>query len=257
MSSPGTIRQLPRILLIDDDPISREVVAMMLEIHSFAVETANSGEDALAVLDGQNLDRTEVILMDLQMPGLSGGDLIQVLRARSAARIFAISGSEPGEDMLGVVDGFLLKPVDMDGLVALLQPGHPAETASGRAIAADGAGSQDSAAIDEVIDAAVLGKLKAMMPPAALREIYAAVASDLKTRLVTLQSAMTASNVQEVKRLAHSIKGGCSMVGLTAATEAAARLETSNTTVTHAKELSQLHAALVALDGILGDDFPA
>lgn len=253
MSSPGSVRQLPRVLLIDDDPISREVVAMMLEIHSFTVETADSGEEALALLDGQDLDRTEVILMDMQMPGLSGVDLVDALRARSAARIFAISGSDSGNEMRGVADGFLLKPVDMDGLVALLQPGHPAQTETGLALAAE----SDSSQTPPVIDPAVLGKLKAMMSQAALREIYTAVAVDLKTRLVTLQSAMAASNVLEVKRLAHSIKGGCSMVGLTAATEAAARLETSNTTVTYTEELSQLRAALVALDGILGDDFPA
>jgi CheY-like chemotaxis protein len=253
MSSPGTARLLPRVLLIDDDAVSREVVAMMLEIHSFTVETAESGEAALALLDGQDIDRTEVILMDLQMPGLSGAELIDALRARSAARIFAISGSEPGEDMRGVADGFLLKPVDMDGLVALLQPGAGHKTEELLAIAAEA----EPAGSSEVIDPAVLGKLKAMMPPAAVREIYAAVASDLKTRLVTLQSAMNASDVVEVKRLAHSIKGGCSMVGLTGASAAAARLETSNTTVTHPQELSQLHAALVALDGILGDNFPA
>jgi len=253
MSSPGTVRQLPRILLIDDDPISREVVAMMLEIHSFAVETAESGEAALALLDGQDLDRTEVVLMDLQMPGLSGVNLIDALRARSAARIFAISGSEPSDDMRGIADGFLLKPIEMDGLVALLQPGRQEERETVLALAAEAEPSQASA----LIDPAVLGKLKAMMPPAAVREIYVAVAADLKTRLVTLQAAMTASNVLEVKRLAHSIKGGCSMVGLTGATAAAARLEASNTTVTHPEELSQLHAALVALDGILGDNFPA
>ena len=92
---------------------------------------------------------------------------------------------------------------------------------------------------------------------AAVREIYAAVAADLKSRLAVLQSAMTSFDVPEVKRLAHSIKGGCSMVGLSGATEAAARLETSNTTVTYPQELSQLHAALAALEGILGGNFPA
>jgi CheY-like chemotaxis protein len=253
MSSPGTVRLLPRVLLIDDDPVSREVVAMMLEIHSFTVETAEGGEAALALLDGQDIDRTEVILMDLQMPGLSGASLIDALRARSAARIFAISGSEPSEDMRGIADGFLLKPVDMDGLVALLQPGSEHQTEELLALAAQA----EPASASEVIDPAVLGKLKAMMPPAAVREIYAAVAADLKTRLVTLQSAMSASDVLEVNRLAHSIKGGCSMVGLTGATAAAARLETSNTTVTHPEELSQLHATLVALNGILEDNFPA
>ena len=255
MSSSRTVRQLPRILVIDDDAISREVVAMMLEIHSFAVETAESGEAALTLLDRQDLDRTEVVLMDLQMPGLSGVELIDALRARSAARIFAISASEPAEEMRGIADGFLLKPVDMDGLVKLLQP--DADVAVVDAATLDAAKDGADAGIDAVIDPAVLGKLRAMMPKAAVREIYAAVAADLKSRLAVLQSAMTSLDVPEVKRLAHSIKGGCSMVGLSGATEAAARLETSNTTVTYPQELSQLHAALAALEGILGGNFPA
>jgi CheY-like chemotaxis protein len=257
MPSSRTLRQLPRILVIDDDAISREVVAMMLEIHSFAVETAESGEAALALLDSQDLDRTEVVLMDLQMPGLSGTDLIDALRARSAARIYAISASEPTEAMRGIADGFLLKPVEMDGLVALLQP--DADELDGAELAPTplaGAGS-GADVTNPAIDAAVLGKLLAMMPATAVREIYTAVASDLKTRLIKLQSAMTSSDVPEVKRLAHSIKGGCSMVGLTGATEAAARLETSNMAVTYPEELSQLHAALAALDGILEGKFPA
>jgi HPt (histidine-containing phosphotransfer) domain-containing protein len=101
----------------------------------------------------------------------------------------------------------------------------------------------------------VLGKLKAMMPPAAVREIYAAVASDLTTRLDSLSAAMEAGNSAGVARIGHTIKGGCSMVGLTAANDAAARLETSNLIETWPKELFELRSALAALQSILSDEF--
>jgi HPt (histidine-containing phosphotransfer) domain-containing protein len=108
-----------------------------------------------------------------------------------------------------------------------------------------------------VIDPGVLGKLKAMMPASAVREIYAATAADLAGRLLTLQTAMDTANSADVARIAHAIKGGCAMVGLTSARDAAARLEISNLPVTWPEELSQLHIALRGLEGMLGDDFPA
>lgn len=224
---------------------------MMLEIHSFAVETAESGETALALLAGQGDGGSDVILLDLQMPGLSGAELIAVLRTTTAARIFTMSGSDPGEALRGVADGFLLKPVEMQGLITLLQPDAVLEVAVETDLQAT------PVCEEAVVDPAVLGKLKGMMSPAAVREIYEAVAVDLKGRLVILASAMADEDLDQVHRLAHSIKGGCSMVGLTAATAAASRLEFSNATETYPDELLQLKDALLALEGILGDNFPA
>jgi len=110
---------------------------------------------------------------------------------------------------------------------------------------------------DSLVDPLVLGKLKAMMPASAVREIYVAVASDLTKRLVTLQAAMDAHDGTEVARIAHAIKGGCAMVGLIGAREAASRLETSNLPETWPAELAHLHSALKGLEVMLGDNFPA
>ena len=94
------------------------------------------------------------------------------------------------------------------------------------------------------------------MPASSVLEIYSAVASDMVSRLVKLEAAMDAGDSAEVARTAHTIKGGCSMVGLTAAAEAAARLESSNGRETWSKELLQLHFALSKLQGMLGDGLP-
>jgi CheY-like chemotaxis protein len=244
------------ILLIDDDAISREVLQMMLEIHGFAVESAEDGPEALAWLtDAASQDpaiRPDTILMDTQMPGLSGLQLIKALRGRTEARIIAISGSDPGEMIRQAADGFLLKPIQPEDVVALL--GAPGKSS----IAVEAVATRsDAGDLGDLIDPVVLGKLKAMMPASAVREIYTAVASDLAMRLITLQAAMNASNAAEVARIAHAIKGGCAMVGLTSARDAAARLETSNLPVTWPEELSQLRIAMSGLEGMLGSEFPA
>ena len=241
---------LPSLLLIDDDAISREVLQMTLEMHGFAVETAEDGAEALALLAGENA-QPDLILMDTQMPGLSGLALIEALRGCSKARIVAISGSDPRETIRQAADGFLLKPIQPEDLLAWIDRTEPGAIA--QSIARVQAEQQSGA---DIVDPIVLGKLKAMMPASAVREIYAAVASDLSTRLVTLQAAMNATDSGEVARIAHAIKGGCAMVGLIGAREAASRLETSNLPVTWPAELAHLHSALKGLEVMLGGNFP-
>lgn len=264
MSGSSSTRQLPSLLLIDDDAISREVLQMTLEMHGFAVETAEDGPSALARLAEKNhqpnlilpdLILPDLILMDTQMPGLSGIELIHALRDCSKAQILAISGSDPGEAIRQATDGFLLKPIEPEALLAWINRIDQAEPGEIASVQAQRQTSADLGA--DLIDPVVLGKLKAMMPASAVREIYAAVAGDLTTRLATLQTAMDTQNGADVSRIAHAIKGGCAMVGLTGAREAAARLEISNLPVTWPEELSQLRFALSGLEGMLGDDFPS
>jgi CheY-like chemotaxis protein len=236
-----------RILLIDDDAISREVLSMLLELEGFSVESAEDGATGLARLQ-ETAESPGIILMDTQMPGLSGLELIAALRAANArARIIAISGSEVGGEIREAADGFLLKPIQVEDLTSLLESSNTVKASGAEPIVSS---IGDEPGLDG-IDPVVLGKLQAMMPAAAVREIYAAVASDMETRLVTLSAAIDAGDVTEVKRIAHTIKGGCSMVGLSPATEAAQKLESSNATETWPKELLQLHFALGKLKGIL------
>ena len=259
MSSPET-SALPRVLLIDDDAISREVLAMMLEMHGFPVDSAEDGVQALEFLGRASVSTAagatpDVILMDAQMPGLSGAGLIEALRKASRARIVAISGSDVNDYVRHAADGFLLKPVEPDALKNLLQPGNIAKNSKPPAQDDDSQLAADDT--DEaLIDPAVLGKLKAMMSAASVREIYTATATDLESRLVTLAAAMADGRASEVARVAHAIKGGCAMVGLSIAKDAADRLETSNLPDMWQKELAQLHFALDKLQCILSDRLP-
>jgi CheY-like chemotaxis protein len=277
MTESYPIRRLPRILLIDDDAVSLEVFSMLLEINGFPVDSVEGGAKALEFLSRARA-LPEIILMDTQMPGLSGLELVKALRQSCDARLIAISGSSVSDEIRESTDGFLLKPVEVEALIALLEADDaaaiderpvldetPAATFELLSLAASAEdegdlraepGSGSKPEYESVIDPIVFGKLKAMMPASALREVYSAVASDMKTRLPTLAAAMDAGDATEVARIAHTIKGGCAMVGFTVATEAAARLEISNRSETWPKELLQLHFALSRLQGMLGDGLP-
>jgi CheY-like chemotaxis protein len=267
-SRPGKApAKLPRVLLIDDDAVSREVLAMTLEMHGFPVDAAEDGAQAIGKLGGSegNSAAPELILMDTQMPGLSGAGLIRKLRQISPARIVAISGSEAERAVREAADGFLLKPVEVEELKKLLAPpasrkspvrrAHRKENSISAATAGDVGGVADSGR-KTLVDPTVLGKLKAMMSAAALREIYAATATDMESRLGGLAKAMDAGQAAEVSRIAHAIKGGCAMVGLTAAKDAAARLESGNREEMWPKELAELTFALDNLQRILSDGLP-
>jgi CheY-like chemotaxis protein len=267
MTPPQASTALPRLLLIDDDEISRDVLSMMLEVHGFPVDTAEDGAHALLKLEAEpdaepdagpdarpDAESIEVVLMDTQMPGISGLELIEAIRRRSSARVIAISGSEVSDTIRNASDGFLLKPVEAEDLIALLttQNDNPLP----RSGVAPQIQATDAERQQQVIDPGVLGRLTAMMPATAVREIYDAVAADLKKRLVLLEQAMVACNAVEVSRIAHSVKGGSAMVGFTMATEAAGRLEASNRSETWPKELKRLQDALAELERILGGEFP-
>jgi CheY-like chemotaxis protein len=74
--------------------------------------TAGSGEAALALLPG---DAFDVVLTDLQLPGLRGHALATALRSAlvtsgTGTRLLGMSGSEPSKRELSAFDAFLLKP---------------------------------------------------------------------------------------------------------------------------------------------------
>ena len=71
----------PLLLLVDDDAAFRTVMAAELARSGYDVRTAASGEDALSLCAQAE---PQVILLDLQMPGISGLDVLKTLRERQA-----------------------------------------------------------------------------------------------------------------------------------------------------------------------------
>lgn len=122
-----------RVLVVDDDSVVRSVATALLTRRGFEVVSDPSGLSALERL-GTNATDVRFILLDLTMPGLTGIEMLQRLRAleRDAGRppitVFLMSGYSEQEVTHGVDDlsiaGFLQKPftiADVDALLASLQ----------------------------------------------------------------------------------------------------------------------------------------
>ena len=73
--------QIGTLLVVDDDPANRDMLARRLERRGHTVAAAESGEAALALLESRPFD---LVLLDVVMPGLSGLDVLQAVRRNTA-----------------------------------------------------------------------------------------------------------------------------------------------------------------------------
>jgi two-component system CheB/CheR fusion protein len=116
------------ILVVEDDTGSRETLSRLLAFEGARVLVAEDGRRALAVMAAEDPD---VVLTDLQMPGMDGFELIGHLRAdprRPRWRIIALTGLTEPEDHARTsgagFDAHLDKPLDFDVLLGVLSRGR-------------------------------------------------------------------------------------------------------------------------------------
>ena len=107
-----------RVLVVDDEPAIRALVAKIVERAGHPVDTARDGADAIAMMDQTDY---AVIVLDLMMPNIDGNGLIEHLKAREGAKpaVIVISAGDSGA--LRQLDGamvhsILRKPFDIDVL---------------------------------------------------------------------------------------------------------------------------------------------
>src|SRR3954454_9438876 len=114
------------ILIVDDEKNIRRTVRMVLEGEGFSVEEAASGEEALARLTDVGAD---VVLLDVQLQGMSGLEMLEALRRTPAAEpgpaVVMISGHGTLQDAVRAVKAgaydFLEKPLDRERLILTLR----------------------------------------------------------------------------------------------------------------------------------------
>ena len=113
---------LPRVLVIDDNAMNVELVTCVLAHEGFTIESAYDAREALLRIDSSQPD---LILMDIQMPGMDGLELTRHLKADPLRRhivivaftAFAMQGDEAKMRAAGC-DGYLSKPIDVHTFAA-------------------------------------------------------------------------------------------------------------------------------------------
>ncbi|WP_198352010.1 hybrid sensor histidine kinase/response regulator [Sphingomonas sp. MA1305] len=124
ISSPMAARPGESVLLVEDDPAVRMLVADLLGDLGFRVRQARDGTAALAELEA--MPRLDLLITDVGLPGMNGRDLADLVRARHPAlKVLFISGYAGKATMLGdfLAEGMELvsKPFDIDALSARIR----------------------------------------------------------------------------------------------------------------------------------------
>jgi DNA-binding NtrC family response regulator len=111
------------ILIVDDEPIVRESLRDWLKDAGYKVATAETGEEALVLVEKQDFS---VILMDVRLPGKTGVTVLKEVKALKPGIKSIIITAYPSAEMiaeakkLGVVD-YLIKPIAPDDLEKLIR----------------------------------------------------------------------------------------------------------------------------------------
>jgi len=112
-----------RVLLIEDDPMMARSIELMLATGGFIVEKTGAGEDGVDLAEVYDFD---LILLDLNLPDMSGLDVLRTLRrGKNATPILVLSGTLEIESKVKALslgaDDYLTKPFHKDELIARLR----------------------------------------------------------------------------------------------------------------------------------------
>lgn len=154
---PSTTNDL-NILVVEDNPVSQELILRLLRKGKHQISIANNGLEALALFDRGNFD---IVLMDLEMPMMGGIATAEAIRAREMRRSWVIANEFKGTYIIAItanvmtdtrerclevgMNDFIGKPLNVDDLYAALErarthtpmPLTPAEYISGPSTLAD------------------------------------------------------------------------------------------------------------------------
>ncbi len=123
--SKATDKKHGSLLVVDDEEINRDLLMRRLQRAGYAVDQAASGSEALAKIEAQQY---ELVLLDSMMPGMTGVELLKLLRATQSTSqlpvimVTAVAESENVVEALSIgANDYITKPVDFAVALARIQ----------------------------------------------------------------------------------------------------------------------------------------
>jgi signal transduction histidine kinase/ligand-binding sensor domain-containing protein/CheY-like chemotaxis protein/HPt (histidine-containing phosphotransfer) domain-containing protein len=221
-AEPPIAGRLPlRVLLAEDNSINQKVALLMLVRMGYRADVAGNGFEVLEALRRQRYD---LILMDVQMPGMDGLEATRRIRAElppdRQPRIIAMTANALREHQEACraagMDGFLAKPVLLEDLRAAFLRAGCEMTALEEDEAAAQAVPKLRPAELPVLDPGRLASLRRLGEltgrPLA-REVVDGFVKETPLRLERLRSALVRGDAEELAFIAHSLKGISGQLG--------------------------------------------
>src|SRR6266850_408753 len=208
-----------RVLVADDNPTNREVLGKILERAGHAVTLVDNGEH---VLDTIERERNDLVILDRNMPGMSGPETLRALRllTRGSERLPVIMLSADvtpeakREALEAGADAYLSKPIEalrlLDEIRALAgvkpEPARRPQPAAHAPAAAPN--------VPAVVNPETLAHLEQLgSSPAFLERLIGVFLTDFSSILGRVERALAARNFGEFRSLLHAIKGSSASMG--------------------------------------------
>jgi CheY-like chemotaxis protein len=221
-----TLRETRRklqILLAEDNPVNQQLVIRLLEKRGQFVTVVSDGREALAILKKSRFD---LVLMDVQMPGMDGLQATAAIRKEEEGTgkhlpIIALTAHAMEGDrqrfLAAGMDGYVPKPLKVEDLVQAIENlGWPPEVAQ----MATTAKPREQEPIDT---ASALARVEGDV--VVLKDLVALFLEILPEMMTTLREAVTAGDATAIERAAHKLKGSVGNFAAQPAFEAALKLE--------------------------------
>jgi signal transduction histidine kinase/CheY-like chemotaxis protein/HPt (histidine-containing phosphotransfer) domain-containing protein len=222
------------VLVVDDNEVNLLVARRMLEQLGYQVATLSSGEDAIAA---NERNEYTAILIDSQMPGMSGNEATRIIREREGDKrhtpIIALTANAMIEDreraFAAGVDDYLSKPVFVDELDTTLRRALSGSVEVANLSASElHVGPGSSSLPDRVLDTSIadeLSQIRGSGDADLFSELADQFLQQMPAWLRDLEEAAHGSDTVEVRRQAHRLLGLCRQIGAERMAALCARLE--------------------------------
>jgi two-component system, OmpR family, sensor histidine kinase TorS len=224
-ASPGALGQR-RILVVEDDEVSRTVAACFLETMGHTVTAVSDGAQAIEAIEGDDFD---AVFMDISMPRMSGIEATRRIRTlpdagKSQVPIIAMSAhvfrTEIDEHLKAGMNAFIGKPISPAGLERVLAQVFLGETPSEPPV--DGA----PAVLPWVDCRALIEDLQAL-GSARMQKLVDLFVTTTPQRMSAIATAVHASDFETVALAAHGLKSAATSLGLSRFAERLEAMETA------------------------------
>jgi two-component system sensor histidine kinase RpfC len=216
---PGAAARKLRVLVADDNATNREVIGKILERGGHVVTLVNDGEQALDALEREPFD---TVILDRNMPGVSGVQALQALRmmmrGRERVPVIMLSAdvtTEAKREALEAgADAFLPKPIEALRLLEQIQTlCAPAPESAPRADAASAA-RPAKAADTPVLNLETLHQLAELgSSPAFVEKLAGVFLADNSALLERIERSLGGRSYHEFRALLHAMKGSSASMG--------------------------------------------
>lgn len=207
---PGEVAagQLQTILVVDDDPVTREVARLMVGKAGHKVQAAASGEAALKMLRRRPFD---LVLLDMHMTGIDGIETALAIREITGIaqpRIVALTADVSPETMRRMraagLTTILSKPITSAALLQVI----------GRGSARGGKSQVVVLSAEQPVDATFFRTQRGLIGHERTRQLVELFATVSGSILAQMQAALPVSDRSELRRLAHQLGSSAGAVGL-------------------------------------------